>query len=135
LKTLLSILVIIFFATSCSNAADPTIHADNKFDTLSLPIDSGTFYFKTKTNWKDTTRDAVDTFLNRWYSHMLFALKEPVLKDFAGDKEIYRFTWLRTFNHPAVIRLEKQRNIVGCFLKLQMELVGMNQEKSFLTLP
>jgi len=67
---------------------------------------------------EDTTRDALDTFVNSWYSHMLFALREPVLKDYKGDKEIYRFTWLRSFNHPAVIRLEKQGDIVRLFSKV-----------------
>jgi len=49
---------------------------------------------------------------------MLFALKEPILKDYKGDKEIYRFTWLRTFNHPVSIRLEKQNNVVRLFSKV-----------------
>jgi hypothetical protein len=111
-------LAIILLADSCTTATDKTIQADNKFDTLPLPFDSATFYFKTKANWQYTTRDALDTFVNSWYSHMLFALKEPVLKDYKGDKEVYRFTWLRSFNHPAVIRLEKQGGIVRLFSKV-----------------
>ncbi|GEO11104.1 hypothetical protein SAE01_36000 [Segetibacter aerophilus] len=83
-----------------------------------MPADSATFYFKIKTNWQDTTRDALDTFVNTWYSKMLFALKEPVLKDYKAGKEVYRFTWLRTFNHPVVIRLEKQGDIVRLFSKV-----------------
>ena len=49
---------------------------------------------------------------------MLFALKEPILKDYKGDKEIYRFTWLRTFNHPVSVRLEKQGNVINLFSKV-----------------
>ncbi len=49
---------------------------------------------------------------------MLFALKEPILKDYNGSKEIYRFTWLRTFHHPISIRLEKQAGIVKLFSKV-----------------
>lgn len=107
-----------FLAGSCTTATDKAIQADNKFDTLPLPKDSATFYFKTKANWQDTTRDALDTFVNSWYSHMLFALKEPVLKDYKGEKEVYRFTWLRTFNHPTVVRLEKQGDTVRLFSKV-----------------
>ena len=119
IRTLLSILTIIFLAAaSCTTATDKTIQGDNKFDTLPLPVDSATFYFKTKPNWQDTTRDALDTFVNSWYSHMLFALKEPVLNDYKGGKEIYRFTWLRSFHHPAVVRLEKQGDIVRLFSKV-----------------
>lgn len=118
MRPLFSILTIIILTVSCASPTDKTNKADNKFDTLPLPFDSATFYFQTKANWQDTTRDALDTFVNSWYSHMLFALKEPVLKDYKGDKEVYRFTWLRSFNHPAVIRLEKQGDIIKLFSKV-----------------
>lgn len=49
---------------------------------------------------------------------MLFGLKEPILSNYKGDKEIYRFTWLRTFHHPVSIRLEKQNNIIKLFAKV-----------------
>jgi len=49
---------------------------------------------------------------------MLFALKEPIIKDYQGDKEIYRFTWLRTFHHPVSVRLEKQCDIIKLFAKV-----------------
>lgn len=49
---------------------------------------------------------------------MLYSLQEPVLKNYNGNKEIYRFTWLRTFNHPVSIRLEKQGDIVNLFSKV-----------------
>lgn len=97
---------------------DKANQVSRRFDTLPLPSDSTTFYFKIKANRHDTTRDALDTFVNSWYSKMLFALKEPILKDYKADKEIYRFTWLRTFNHPVVIRLEKQGNAVRLFSKV-----------------
>jgi hypothetical protein len=37
-------------------------------------------------------------------------LKEPIIKDLeiCDDCEIYRFTWLRTFDNPIVVRLEKK---------------------------
>jgi len=95
-----------------------TTQANNTFDTLPLPFDSSAFYFKTKVSSKDTITDALETFANSWYSKMLFALKEPVLKDYKADKEIYRFTWLRSFNHPVSIRLEKQGNIIKLFSKV-----------------
>lgn len=111
-------MTILFLASSCKTSADKTINSNAKFDTLPLPIDSAAFYFETKPNWKDTTINAVDSFVNSWYSKMLFALHEPVLKNYRGDKEIYRFTWLRTFNHPVSVRLEKQGDIVKLFSKV-----------------
>ncbi len=63
-------------------------------------------------------QNALDTFTNQWYSKMLFALHEPVLSNYKGDKEVYRFTWLRTFHHPVSVRLEKQNNVIKLFTKV-----------------
>ena len=40
------------------------------------------------------------------------------MKNYQGDKEIYRFTWLRTFHHPVSVRLEKQGDIIKLFTKV-----------------
>src|SRR5688572_21186821 len=117
LRSLLFILIILL-ATSCSAGTDKTSDVEAIFDTLPLPTDSSIFYFMTKSSWQDTTNNALDTFVNTWYSKMLFALKEPILNNYNGDKEIYRFTWLRTFHHPVSIRLEKQNNVVKLFTKV-----------------
>jgi hypothetical protein len=111
-------MTIFILAASCKTGTDKTIYSNSKFDTLQRPVDSATFYFKTKPNWQDTTVNAVDSFRNSWYSKMLFAMKEPVLKNYNGDKEVYRFTWLRTFNHPVSVRLEKQGDIIKLFSKV-----------------
>ena len=118
LRTLVFILTFAFLTVDCTLHNDRTSNTSNKFDILPLPLDSTTFYFKLKNNWKDSINDALDTFVNTWYSKMLFALKEPVLKDYHGNKEIYRFTWLRSFHHPVSIRLERQRDIVKLFTKV-----------------
>jgi len=111
-------LTILILASSCTTGSNKTIQSENKFDTLPLPLDSATFYFRTKAHWQDTTQNALDTFINQWYSKMLFKMKEPVLSSYKGDKEIYRFTWLRTFHHPVAVRLEKQNNIIRLFSKV-----------------
>ena len=118
MRTLFFILIIFIHLASCSHATDKTFQGDNRFDTLPLPKDSSQFYFKTKTEFEDPIENSVDTFINEWYSKMLFALKEPILKDYRGNKEIYRFTWLRTFHHPISIRLEKQGEIMKLFTKV-----------------
>ena len=118
MRVLISILTIIFLIASCSSRADKTSNMEDKFDTLQIPNDSLAFYFPLKKHSEDTTNNSLDTFVNTWYSKMLFALKEPILKNYRGDKEIYRFTWLRTFHHPASIRIEKQNNIIRLFAKV-----------------
>lgn len=52
----------------------------------------------------DPASAASDSFENSWYSGQLEAMSEPVLKPAAGTRA-YRFTWLRTFNHPVAVRI------------------------------
>lgn len=43
-----------------------------------------------------------------WYSQHLEAAGEPNLCDRAeGLREVYRFTWLRTFHPPVIVRIER----------------------------
>ncbi len=111
-------MTIIFLTASCSSGTDKASNVESRFDTLLIPNDSLAFYFPMKTHWEDTTNNSLDTFVNTWYSKMLFALKEPILYDYRGDKEIYRFTWLRTFHHPVSVRIEKQNNSIRLFAKV-----------------
>ena len=54
--------------------------------------------------------------INKWVSKHLKALEEPVLyKNY--EFETYRFTWLRTFNNPISIRVEKRNNNYLMFVK------------------
>ena len=129
MRHLLPILIITLAIVSCSTETKRSGKVNNRFDTLPLPQVSTALYFKTKPNWQDTTRDALDSFVNSWYSHILFALKEPILKDYKGDKEVYRFTWLRSFNHPVVIRLEKQGNSFRLFSKVSDGAAGYEPGK------
>jgi hypothetical protein len=50
-----------------------------------------------------------------WYSSQLKALQELPLwsKEPPKGKECYRFTWLRSFHHPAVFRLDVQKDGSG----------------------
>jgi hypothetical protein len=52
-----------------------------------------------------------DSFRNEWYSEHLFAMREPILFSDSCQTETYRFIWLRTFDNPISIRIEKQKNI------------------------
>jgi hypothetical protein len=47
-------------------------------------------------------------FKAEWYSRQLQALDEPSIYEMASNPsaQVYRFLWLRTFNHPIVIRIE-----------------------------
>jgi hypothetical protein len=115
MKTPLIIGVLTSLLSACSSPSNKvqTVH----WDTLNPPKDSSTFYFPVKMKREDRTENKVDSFDNQWFSSMLFALHEPVLDNYTGSKEIYRFTWLRTFDHPVTIRVEKQNGIAKMFVK------------------
>lgn len=55
-------------------------------------------------NWTSSGIEMAQFSLN-WYSRHLEALEEPIVYD-TLSKNIIRFTWLRSFHHPVVIRLE-----------------------------
>lgn len=53
-------------------------------------------------------KSALDPFLVSWFSRELTVLKEPSLWQLSqSDKaaEVYRFVWLRTFDHPVAVRI------------------------------
>ena len=51
-----------------------------------------------------------DTSRVRWFSRDLWRLQEPVIYNvpLAPGEEIYRFTWLRSFQRPMAVRLSKR---------------------------
>lgn len=53
-----------------------------------------------------------------WYSKHLKALQEPILFNQSTEKQIFRFTWLRSFHNPIAIRLEKRNDNVILYWKL-----------------
>jgi len=56
-----------------------------------------------------------DHFKAVWYSQELGCLKEPSLLDLSKDesREVYRFLWVRSFDHPVAIRLEVRADETG----------------------
>ena len=73
-------------------------------------IDSITAYFP-KTGIpgsRGQKKGFLSNFENIWYSGVLHACSEPVLYNYKGEEEIYRFSWFRSFHLPVVIRIEKK---------------------------
>jgi hypothetical protein len=54
--------------------------------------------------------NAIDTSTNLWYSACLSDFEEPNLYTYSGEDNIYRFTWIRSFHNPVVIRFQKHGN-------------------------
>ena len=87
-------------------------------DTAFIPKDSNQYYFPLDV-FKDTSSFVgYERFVVSWYSKHLFAMKEPIFYADKSKNEIYRFTWLRTFNNPIAIRVEKHGDLYLLFWKL-----------------
>jgi hypothetical protein len=67
-----------------------------------------------------------------WYSKHLAALREPSLWQVARQQptsEVYRFLWLRSFDHPFSLRLTVASDGAGTLtFKGRMEKAGTNPE-------
>src|SRR5687768_10776338 len=106
-------LLIIFgcyvLETGCKQSEPHSEDGQVNFCAHAIPTDSTTLYFPKEVL---ESEHGSDLFLNKWYSRQLFALHEPVLKNDTCTAEMYRFTWLRTFDFPVCVRIEKSTDSV-----------------------
>ncbi|SFW57871.1 hypothetical protein SAMN02927921_02487 [Sinomicrobium oceani] len=125
LRRRLSISILTLFLTQIgfSQSIEKFVDSTIKVDRLNVPTDLRQPYFpkemfpevemdwiKTDNGTKIVTKvkeGTYDEFVVNWYSKHLHAMKEPLLFNRKIDKEIYRFTWLRTFDKPMTFRFEK----------------------------
>ncbi|WP_198513494.1 hypothetical protein [Confluentibacter lentus] len=103
LRQILLIGILTLFVTQIGfcQSIDEFVDSTIKVDSLNVPTDLNQPYFPKKI--------FPDFYIN-WYSKHLHAMKEPLLFNKKNDKEIYRFTWLRTFDKPMAFRFEKINN-------------------------
>jgi hypothetical protein len=106
LKHFVLVTALVIFFASCAQETSNRSRPATVVDTIPLPLGSTTLYFPSKPQGKDSMPDAFSMFTNQWYSQKLFGLKEPILYNNKDNKEFYRFTWLRSFDHPVSIRLK-----------------------------
>jgi len=129
LKQILSIGILTLFLTQIgfSQSIEKFVDSTIKVDSLNVPTDLNQPYFpkemfpEVSTDWikendssytikTKTIEGTYDEFVVNWYSKHLHAMKEPLLFNRKIDKEIYRFTWLRTFDKPMTFRFEKRND-------------------------
>jgi len=120
IKNLLKILILMFLLYACNKWNSKDLKTDNELvnDSLFIPSDSSQFYFPLEAFRDTSIYVGHDTFVNTWYSKHLFAMGEPIIFLDTSQKEIYRFTWLRTFHNPITIRIEKEGIKYMVFWKL-----------------
>lgn len=96
------------------NFIKDTLKTESAEKTISDPE----IYFPMATRIDSNKCIGFDSFTNKWYSKHLRAMNEPILYKGILNKEIYRFTWLRTFDNPVVIRIEKENDSILLFFKM-----------------
>ncbi|WP_299685343.1 hypothetical protein [uncultured Dokdonia sp.] len=127
MKKQLRFCFILFFVIqySFSQSIDSFIDTSIEVDSLNVPINSRQYYFPKEVfpeviaDWIDTEgetktkikKGSYDDFIISWYSTHLHAMKEPLLFNKRINREIYRFTWLRSFHKPMTFRFEKKGDI------------------------
>jgi hypothetical protein len=114
------ILILLFFLTTCSGQNCNYSKTDvlSIKDTAFVPSDSNQFYFPLEVFRDTSIFVGYDTFVVSWYSEHLFAMREPIFYSDKSQKEIFRFTWLRTFHNPVAIRIEKLGDTYILYWKL-----------------
>lgn len=129
MKSGIYITTIVLIAASCSLETSNKSNVENHLDTLPIPTDSAVLYFLSKARRQDTAINSLDGFVNSWYSKSLFTLREPVIYNSKSNREVYRFTWLRSFDNPISIRIEKHKEKITFFSKVANGAGGYNPGK------
>jgi hypothetical protein len=123
MRQITGITIVLLLFSSCTvriknNLISNYIDSSIKTDENNIPLDSNQFYFPVRL-FRDTSIPwSNDTFVVSWYSEQLRAMKEPLLFNKRENKDIFRFTWLRTFDNPIVIRIEKEQHSIKLYWKL-----------------
>ena len=89
-----------------------------KADSVDENISDSRFYFPVAKRIDTNKCIGLDSFTNRWYSKNLSAMNEPILFTGNINKKVFRFTWLRTFHNPIVIRIERENDSINLFYKM-----------------
>ncbi len=125
LNQLLVIVILFIPLTRCNQSSHNYIDNSIEVDALNIPIDSTQAYFpremfpevkiryiensdSTYTLKKDIIKDSYEDYKIEWYSEFLYEIREPLLFNRKIEKEIYRFSWLPSFNNSMIFRIEAQ---------------------------
>ena len=112
--TVLTLLGCLLIFGSNAQLSNPTSIEDSSC--LRLPKDSTDYYFPNNIFDLDSSNNGRTSFLNEWYFDHLFSMQEPII-DTCEEVDVYRFTWIRTFKNPIVVRITKKDSSVSLIWK------------------
>lgn len=77
------------------------------------PLADDSYFFPASSDPSAPLAVSLHQFHRRWYSAHLRAMGEPSLScGTSSDEEVYRFLWLRTFDHPIIVRIARSEKRV-----------------------
>jgi hypothetical protein len=124
-STILTLFILMTLSCKISSSNSLVL---KKTDSLVTPTDSSTMYlpYPQQTSSQSKTNQLVDkkyfdTSVVQGWSFFLFRFNEPILCNYGGTKDIYRFTWCRTFDSPLCLRIENNNGEIRLISK---ELTG-----------
>jgi hypothetical protein len=91
---------LLVFLAACNNSSKKIDVVNDKM-LKGVPIDSMVKYFP-----YDTSK-INPTVLENWGNEVLFRLREPLLNTYTGNGNFLRLTWLRAFENPIVVRVNR----------------------------
>ncbi|PUZ19333.1 hypothetical protein GA0116948_1292 [Chitinophaga costaii] len=107
MKYILLVILLCVTQLACLEKSRKIEVMADKFSPL-IPNDTSVQYFS-----QDTTSGSYGS----WTDDILFKLREPVLKKYTGRGEFIRFIWLRSFENPIVIRVNKFTDTIYANIK------------------
>lgn len=132
-KVTLLVLLLSSLFTACTQ---PPKERDNYpkdsaiSDIHGKPHDSLTFYFPSSIR-KDSNivQVEMENYFKDFFSSDLYCMKEPILSNYYLAQDFYRFLWLRSFNRPVLLVLNKDNDKVWLSLKvldIQPQFIDIN---------
>lgn len=94
------VVFLLVFLAACNNGSKKIDVVKDKM-IQAVPIDSRVKYFP-----YDTSKINRNV-LENWGNEVLFSLREPLLNTYTGDGNFLRLTWLRAFENPIVVRINR----------------------------
>jgi hypothetical protein len=118
-----SVLLVVLFLSFAKSSAQNYFQV---MDSISkMKLDEIRFTFndtlseeqRTEILSREEYHNKISSFRNKWYSEHLKAMKEPVVYSDSTNRQIIRFTWLRTFHHPVVVGMVNDGGEVSLYWK------------------
>jgi hypothetical protein len=127
MKIIAPFISICLLLSACQGRGKNPSAVAKKTSVLTVPTDSSAYYFPLKKGLRgmNNREQSLDSFINTAYSHVLFHLKEPILNNYSGAKEIYRFAYMPSmFNFPVSLTICKENNDISMSAKVRYHWEG-----------